>query len=89
MRPQNIDVAYYVNKTYHTQPIGELRLGLFLGVVVARLVEVAEEEQEEEPVHRDPVDEDARVLARRPEQHLQLVAEDQHELHLYGERSKG
>lgn len=33
-------------------------------------------------MHRDPVDEGARVLARGPEQHLQLVAEDQHELNL-------
>lgn len=36
-------------------------------------------------MHGDPVDEDTRVLARRPEQHLQLVAEDHHELyHLEG-----
>lgn len=67
-------------RVYHAESIGP---GFPLGFGVARLVEVTEQEEEEEAVHGDPVDEDARVLARRPEQHLQLVAEDQHELDLW------
>lgn len=33
-------------------------------------------------MHRDPVDEDMRVLAGRPEEDLQLMRENQHELDL-------
>lgn len=33
-------------------------------------------------MHGNPVDERVRVLARRPEQNLQLVTEDKHELDL-------
>lgn len=71
--------AHNSRRAYHAESVLSDALA---GLGVARLVEVAEEEQEEEAVHRDPVHEHVRVLARRPEQHLQLVAEDQHELDL-------